>query len=124
MPKYKGRYGLSSGEVRTLYESCWRGKDLNRGCEWKNFDAFVLWAADTGYVKHAHLRRIRVDKPYGPDNAFWDFTDTVKKEYPEGHPCKDCDQEDGCSVPCDIRLQYWDAGMAKLRGLMEVYGND
>ena len=124
MAMYKGRYGLSSGEVRTLYETCWRGKGLNKGYGWVDFDAFARWAAATRYVKHARLRRIRTGKPYGPENAFWDFPDTVKREYPEGHPCKGCDLEPGCSVPCDIRLQYWDAGMAQLRGLMEVHGND
>lgn len=123
MPQYKGKYGLSSREACALYESCWRGKALSKGCGWKNFDDFVRWAAGTGYEKYARLRRVSEDKPYGPDNAFWDFPDTVNLEYPKGHPCKDCDQEDGCSVPCDIRLQYWDAGMARLRGLMEVHSN-
>ena len=119
MPVYKGRYGFSSREVSTLYESIWRLKELNKGCGWKKFDDFVLWASETGYEKYAHLRRVSEDKPYGPDNAFWDFPDNVKLEYPKGHPCKGCDLEPVCSVPCDIRLKYWDDGMERLKGLMD-----
>lgn len=119
MPRYKGRYGFSSREVSTLYESVWRLKELNKGCGLKKFDDFVRWASETGYEKYAHLRRVSEDKPYGPDNAFWDFQDTVNLEYPKGHPCNGCDLEPVCSVPCDIRLKYWDDGMAQLKGLMD-----
>ena len=28
---------------------------------WKNFDAFVRWAAYTGYVKYANLRRTKAE---------------------------------------------------------------
>lgn len=123
MARYKGRYGLSGGEVCTLYESCWRGKGLNNGCDFENFDVFSRWAAETGYVKYAHLRRIRTDKPYGPENAFWDFPDTGKQEYQDGHPCKDCDREDRCTTPCDIRLKYWDDSMKKIRENAEAHIN-
>lgn len=124
MGRYKARYGLSARAVCTIYESNWRQKKLNLGSGWENFDDFVKWASETGYVNHARLRRVREDMPYGPDNAYWDFPHTAKKEYPDGHPCKDCEQDDDCCVPCDIRLQYWDAVMAQIRGLMEVHGND
>lgn len=119
MPGFKGRYGFSSREVSTLYESIWRSKELKNGCGWKKFDDFVLWASETGYEKYASLRRVRADKPYGPDNAVWVFPETVKQGYPKGHPCKGCDLEPVCVNPCDMRLQYWDAGMARLRGLMD-----
>ena len=79
MPGFKGRYGFSSREVSTLHESIWRSKGLKNGCGWKKFDDFVLWASETGYEKYASLRRVRADKPYGPDNAVWDFPETVKQ---------------------------------------------
>ena len=63
------------------------------------FDDFVLWASETGYEKYASLRRVRADKPYGPDNAVWDFPETVKQGYPKGHPCKGCELEPVCVNP-------------------------
>ncbi|MGM9603011.1 MAG: hypothetical protein ACI3W5_15680 [Faecousia sp.] len=112
---YKPRYGLNHNQIFTLYENFWRKKGLREEGQWENLEAFLQWAAATGYRAQAHLRRIRTSLPYGPKNCYWEYPESVPAEYPEGHPCLFCPDEATCREPCGPRLAHWNESMDRLR---------
>lgn len=108
--------GLTKNDVNTLWGT-WKyhnGRDFQG---WESVRDFVLWAAETGYIAGAKLRRYDEKEPYSPGNCYWEIMDAC---YPEGHPCRGCAEMQDCSTPCSDRLRYWDEGMERIRAGMEI----
>lgn len=103
--------GLTPNEVRFLRKKWY--VQVSRYClKWEEARDFILWAQDAGYIDGAKLRRHFEAEPYSPDNCYWEITPRC---FPEGHPCRDCVDRQGCEAACPNRLRYWDAFVERVR---------
>ena len=84
--------------------------DTGRGCDAWRMRFRTIWKQFNSY----QIRQYR-KKANGETKFVYEHPDLIRKHIQDG-PCKGCEFESLCEVPCAAYFHWWDARMVWLKG--------